>query len=334
MPSAFNRFTGRLLDKSNDAVITDPNDLSHQAFVDHFHNLQTSEMVRLVGTKFVGTTKDTNFWTEVLVGTGTVAQAGGLVTLATGTTANSSASYTTTRIARFVPATTQVFRYLGTLSNTGTANNLRKWGIFDTDNGLWFELNGTAFNIVTRAGGVDTTIAQASWSEDNSFVLDTNIHSFEIRVSYRTADFYIDDVYVHDITLAGTAALAWQSLDLPAAFRNTNSAGQTANVSMSCILCTVFRLGKLETEASYKHITTAATTVCKYGAGRLHRITINNAGGTLCTVYDNTAGSGTVIAIINTPAQANPVTLEYGIPFGTGLTIVSTGTWDLTVIME
>ena len=61
---------------------------------------------------------------------------------------------------------------------------------------------------------------------------------------------------------------------------------------------------------------------------------LNDAGGTLGTIYDNTAGSGTVIGILDAPATSDPVSLEYGVDFYTGLTIVTTGNWDLTIVYE
>lgn len=82
------------------------------------------------------------------------------------------------------------------------------------------------------------------------------------------------------------------------------------------------------------HITTNTTTTIRTGSGVLHAISINTKGATAntATVYDNSAGSGTVIAVIDTTAQVQ--TLFYDIAFNTGLTIVTaTGTaGDLTVI--
>ncbi|HEV3262053.1 MAG TPA: hypothetical protein VG013_34700 [Gemmataceae bacterium] len=83
----------------------------------------------------------------------------------------------------------------------------------------------------------------------------------------------------------------------------------------------------------YAHISTLTTTVVKSGAGYLHSIAINTKGasGNVATVYDNTTGSGTVIAVID--PTANLQTLLYDVQFSTGLTIVTaTGTAaDLTV---
>ncbi len=84
---------------------------------------------------------------------------------------------------------------------------------------------------------------------------------------------------------------------------------------------------------SYSNISTNATTAVKASAGTLHSITINTKGASsnVATVYDNTAGSGTKIATLDTTLGQS--TLVYDIAFATGLTIVTaTGTAaDLTV---
>lgn len=85
---------------------------------------------------------------------------------------------------------------------------------------------------------------------------------------------------------------------------------------------------------AYKNITAAATTVVKAGAGQLFCINLQNmAAASVMTVYDNTAGSGTVIATYTQGAAAlvSPVSLFYDLKFSTGLTIVTTGTNDITV---
>lgn len=65
----------------------------------------------------------------------------------------------------------------------------------------------------------------------------------------------------------------------------------------------------------------------------LHSITINALGtvASTTTVYNNTAGSGAVIAIINT--LAGQESYIYDVAFSIGLTLVTTGTVapDITV---
>lgn len=67
-----------------------------------------------------------------------------------------------------------------------------------------------------------------------------------------------------------------------------------------------------------------ATTTIKSGAGVLHSIVINTKGiGNTCTVYDNTAGSGTKLATMDTTLSTTAFTYD-GV-FTTGLTVVIAG---------
>lgn len=87
--------------------------------------------------------------------------------------------------------------------------------------------------------------------------------------------------------------------------------------------------------ATYTHISTATTTTCKSGAGILHLMTVNTAAAlATITVYDNTAGSGTVIAVYTMPTtllQSSFSTGPIDVAFSTGCTLVTTGTQDITV---
>lgn len=89
------------------------------------------------------------------------------------------------------------------------------------------------------------------------------------------------------------------------------------------------------------------TTTVKSGSGTLHGIMINNGTGGVAKIYDNTSGSGTVIAtiqlgspsggLLSTSGMPNPVFLgPLGLEFTTGLTIVTTGSAsnDITAIYQ
>lgn len=86
----------------------------------------------------------------------------------------------------------------------------------------------------------------------------------------------------------------------------------------------------------YANLAANETTVIKSAPGILHSITINDQGASANTVsvYDNTAGSGTKIATIDSVTTIG--TLLYDVEFATGLTIViATGTAaDITVCYE
>lgn len=78
---------------------------------------------------------------------------------------------------------------------------------------------------------------------------------------------------------------------------------------------------------SYSRIATQATTVVKAGPGMLHTITISSGTAATATiqVFDNTAGSGTLIFSYTQGAAAPtaPVTLIFDCRFSIGLTIVT-----------
>jgi len=73
----------------------------------------------------------------------------------------------------------------------------------------------------------------------------------------------------------------------------------------------------------------------KSAAGRLHTVTINTVttGGVL-TIYDNTAESGTVIAVITLAANDKPVTLTYDVLCGTGIYAGFDGTLAADVVIS
>lgn len=83
---------------------------------------------------------------------------------------------------------------------------------------------------------------------------------------------------------------------------------------------------------SYRRINGAGTTVVKSGAGTLRRIIVNTPVTlSTVTVYDNTAGSGTIIATISSIVGQS---YQYDVAFVTGLTIVVTIGVDITVIYQ
>lgn len=77
------------------------------------------------------------------------------------------------------------------------------------------------------------------------------------------------------------------------------------------------------------YISTATTTNVKDFAGYLHSITIGETAAGAITIYDNTAGSGTIIAVLK--ASIAEQTLTFNAPFRTGLTIVTAAASKLQV---
>lgn len=85
---------------------------------------------------------------------------------------------------------------------------------------------------------------------------------------------------------------------------------------------------------SYLNITGDATTVVKIGAGTFSRLVLNGPTATeVITIYDSLTATGTIIGKITIPATPQPVSLEFGVAFAIGLTIVTaTATSDLTAV--
>lgn len=85
---------------------------------------------------------------------------------------------------------------------------------------------------------------------------------------------------------------------------------------------------------TYAYISTQTTTVVKSGAGILCRLVISATALGVITIYDNTAGSGTVIWTQTMPASvlSSIYVVTFDVKFATGLTIVTaTATQNIAV---
>lgn len=91
---------------------------------------------------------------------------------------------------------------------------------------------------------------------------------------------------------------------------------------------------RVEGQFTRATMTSATTTTHKSGSGLLHSVTVNKAVATATiTMYDNTAGSGTVIGTITFGAALlsdPPICAVYDVNFSTGLTVVTSGATDVT----
>jgi hypothetical protein len=296
--------------------------------------LRVATVVRLVGSTFTGTTLDPNFW--ITSGSAaTCTQANGEVVLASTTNPGASIALQSVRYARYVGGSSNRYRAQIQFSDTGVVNNTKKWGMTDGTDGAYFKISGSFVVVVsacTLRAGVETAVASASWNGSTVLPTLTNCNTYEIYITNRKVYFVIAGTLVHTVD---SISQTWSATTtLPVRAENTNS-GNTTNTTMSIRVHTIYRLGQLETLPTYKHISGGATTwVCKYGAGNLHRITLNNPTNNSITVYDGISVAGAVIAVINPGSSATPVTLDYNLPFATGLTIVTAGAPDLTIIFE
>ncbi len=86
--------------------------------------------------------------------------------LSCNSTATAAVVRTTNRYHYYLPGTGLMTILTLGLSDTGRANNIRRWGYFDDDNGLFFELSSSTLNTVVRRDGIDTRTPQSAWSND------------------------------------------------------------------------------------------------------------------------------------------------------------------------
>lgn len=95
---------------------------------------------------------------------------------------------------------------------------------------------------------------------------------------------------------------------------------------------------KISNNWNYTNITTATTTLIKSGVGRFGGLVINKAVATaVITIYDNTAGSGTLIGTITYGAgllNDPPLTWGKECNFTVGLTVVTSQATDITVLWK
>ena len=80
------------------------------------------------------------------------------------------------------------------------------------------------------------------------------------------------------------------------------------------------------------YISTATTTTVKSGKGILDKIILTETAAGTITIYDNTAASGTILAVLK--ASIAEQEFNFNCRFGTGLTIVTAGASKLTCIFE
>ena len=306
------------------------------------NDFRVAQPYRLAGSIF-GAANDTNFWTVANSGGASAAGvAAGFATLTSGTANSGYGQISSVAQARFMFVHPHLFRAVIRVTALGVTECTRRWGAYtltattSPNNGFFFSFSGANVLSVNAFNTGSASIASVSSGSFNgavaSYTMDTNVHAYEIVYFEMSASFYIDGVLIHKFTPTTVKMAA--TLTTNAVATSINSGTGTASGLLEVWAMSILRLGREHSQPKYAYLTTAASTQLKTGAGTLHRITLNNAVGTLITVYDGVGVTANIIAIIDTPATANALTLEYGIDFLTGLYIVTTGTWNLTVVYE
>ena len=138
-------------------------------------------------------------------------------------------------------------------------------------------------------------------------------------------------------TIGATASESATGAAVPA--KATQVAGSDGTNLRALATDTSGNLYENPAAVSFRNITTATTTTVKSGAGRLVAINVNTgvANATIA-VFDSLTGTGTTIGKITMQgggAAVQGFALDYKyLPFATGLTIVTSGATDVTVIYQ
>jgi hypothetical protein len=293
--------------------------------------LRTNKIFKLVGAAGSGVQLEPNFWTTSTGNSGTVSESGGHVVLRTNTTPSGYCNVQSIRNARYVAGTANYCRAV-IQQDAGVSGNVRRWGAFNSQNGAFFELAGTTFKCVTRKSGADTPVTTFNGKLGESYVLDTNVHTFEIYWTNSKVYFAIGGVLLHTVSATTTP---WSvTMHLPIRGENVNTT--IANdINMYVRVASINRLGEAEAEPSFKYISGAGTTVLKYSPGKLHKLVISDGNpGSTIAIYDGLTAGGVQMALLNTATVSTVASVDFSCPFFTGLTIVVTNAVNFTVIYE
>lgn len=83
----------------------------------------------------------------------------------------------------------------------------------------------------------------------------------------------------------------------------------------------------------YNYISASGTNTVKSAPGTLWQVVVGTpVASSTITIYDNTAGSGTVLALITNTTDVKPYRLEIEARFETGLTVVTSGNDKVTLV--
>lgn len=289
---------------------------------------------RLLGERFAGSgSLNADNWTVATANGGSATLTGGALVLSTGASANGSVTVERTRFARFLTGAAHEFIATVRVPDAGTSGNTRSFGAFNANNGVGYRLTDTTFAVFARKDGVDAVVASGSWDE-LGFALDTLYRDFSILYDRNRFEFRIDGVLWHVLD-PRTSAPRIGDHDLPIRFEAVNGGGLASTRTLEVIAAAIKRHGPSNGAPVYHHHPgTAGTVVLKAGSGTLSKALVTQAGsgGSLITLYDNTVGSGNVIARINADALQ---TLTFDVEFAIGLTLVATvNSGDVTVVYD
>lgn len=157
----------------------------------------------------------------------------------------STARIRTHSFFRYQAGKAQVIKMTCYHADTGQANQVRRWGYFDDNDGLFFALSGTTLQIVRRTSTsgspVDNVVAQSAWNVDkldgtgdSGVTLDiTKGNIYEIHFQWLgvgTVNMYVNGILVHEMLHANTLAAPYmRTAQLPVALDVVNTGASTGS---------------------------------------------------------------------------------------------------------
>ena len=226
--------------------------------LDAFGRFRVSQPYSIFDTQFTYD-KMPLFFEETFVGNGSVTHQPNIsaVRLSTGgVNTNDESIFTSRRYFRYQPGKSAFVAFTSILG-AKKSNVTKRIGMFDADNGVFFEQDGTNFKVVrrTKTSGavVDNVINQADWnldvldgsgksgitldeSKDNIYVMDYQwLGAGRIRFGF---DFGGQITYCHQIKFANTEAVPFMSTgDLPfeVSIKNTGTAVSSTDLDFTCL---------------------------------------------------------------------------------------------------
>ena len=312
-----------------------------EATVTATNSLKVAQNNVLVGQAFGSQQLDidatSGSWIETSTNGGTQTVSDGELVLSTNTTADGSISVESYAVAQFLVANYNTVHFGYQINDTGVANNIRRFGAYDDNDGVFLQLNGADdIEACTRKNTVDTCVDDDDWNGTPVAITGT-VKVFEAFWNAGRIEIRINNTIVHTFSAAGSPLFS--KYDLPVKMENFNTNGSTTNVEAFFRAAGIYRNGEPTQQPTYTFINSGAKQV-KLGAGHLHRLIIKRIGATggaqEVSVYDNSAcdltGQGRQIDII--PSENNVSdTIHYGINFRNGLCInLSTNQFNVTVI--
>jgi hypothetical protein len=226
------------------------------------------------------------------------------------------------------------------LGDTGTASNTKRWGVVygatmpTVTDGAWFQTAGTTFGVVTMLATSPSVVTSFNGAYGTSFVLDANIHTYEIFYNNTKVYFLIDGKLLHTVT---TTTSPWNATMNHYLFMDNVNSGNTVAKTITARALSIYRLGKLETAPAWKNINTTAVTasILKRGPGRLKRVIIGSTvNSTVVSLYDALSATNPII-IVSPPNGATPFALDFELDFYTGLCLTTTpNSANVTIVYE